>query len=63
MCKKMDIVKKYPDGGGVRIVPRHSQDIDTDFSNFFKFCDELKADKHKGWTNNSSVCNSMIELG
>jgi hypothetical protein len=37
-------------------------DIDTDFSNFFKFCDELKADKHKGWTNNSTVCNSMIEL-
>ena len=38
------------------------KDIDTDFSNFFKFCDELKTDKHKGWTNNSSVCNSMIEL-
>jgi hypothetical protein len=36
--------------------------IDIDFIEFFKFCDELKTDKHKGWTNNSIVCNGMIEL-
>ena len=38
------------------------KDLDEDFSEFFKFCDELKRDKYKGWTNNSSVIKDMLTL-
>jgi len=38
------------------------QDLDTDFSEFFHFCDELKIDKCKGWTNNTTVIDNMLIL-
>ena len=38
------------------------KDLDDDFSEFFKFCDELKTDRFKGWTNNSSVIAELLTL-
>ena len=41
---------------------RTFEDLDADFSEFFHFCDELKIDKSKGWTNNTTVIENMLIL-